>query len=174
MNDTPPWETHAAKITSVVIEPGVRDNGTPAEPGNLNGMFKGCTAMTSADLSGLNTASAGKMDRMFAGCSTLESLDISSFDMQRVGSATEMFKDCSALVSLETGGFKVPLLSTMNSIFEGCSSLESLDLSGSSMRLPKACAPPSPAAPHSRRSISPSSTLAAFDAWQISLMAALP
>lgn len=108
-----PWRAHAAKITSAVIEPGVKTEG------RVRGLFAGCSAMTSIDLSGLDTSSAWATDGMFSGCSSLESIDLSTHDLQNISATSDMFKDCTSLASLDLGGFHAQNTKYMNSMVRG-------------------------------------------------------
>ena len=42
-------------------------------------MFKGCTSLTSLDLSNFETYNVDNMEGMFSGCTSLKNLDISRF-----------------------------------------------------------------------------------------------
>ena len=69
---------------------------------NMFGMFFGCEALQSLDISLLNTGNVGDMEEMFACCSSLESLDLSnnSFDFGKLNNTIKMLGDCNALSTL--------------------------------------------------------------------------
>ena len=68
---------------------------------NMGGMFSGCDALTSLDLSSFNTSNVINMDSMFEYCSGLTSLDLSNFNTSNVTTMNYMFGGCSALETLD-------------------------------------------------------------------------
>ncbi|MGN1245674.1 MAG: BspA family leucine-rich repeat surface protein [Muribaculaceae bacterium] len=65
---------------------------------SMGGMFNGCSALASLDLSSFNTCNVTDMSYMFNGCSKLESIYVSdNFSTNSVTSSTDMFKDCNNL-----------------------------------------------------------------------------
>lgn len=69
-----PWEDYKSSMKSVSFVGNVA-------PVNLAGWFRGCEALTSVDLSGLNAANVTDFRLMFDGCISLKSLDMSKFDV---------------------------------------------------------------------------------------------
>ena len=120
--DDPPWLEYADMITSVRFE------GT-IEALTCKGMFSGCSALESLDLSGLDTSSATDMGTMFSQCSSLQSLDPSGLKTPNVTYMGGMFMGCSALRSLDLSGFDTSNVTDMSAMFALCESLQSLDLS---------------------------------------------
>ena len=98
---------------------------------SLVDMFKGCSSLTSLDLSSFKTENVTILYNMFSGCSSLTSLDVSNFNTSNVINMQSMFEGCSSLTSLDLKKFDTAKVGTfgMQSMFEGCSSLTSLDLS---------------------------------------------
>ena len=96
---------------------------------NMPGMFDGCRRLTSLDLSHFNTQNVTDMSNMFAGCSVLPSLDLSHFNTQNVTDMGGMFVGCSGLTSLDLSHFNTQNVTDMGGMFAGCSGLTSLDLS---------------------------------------------
>ena len=99
---------------------------------NVDSMFRGCTALETLDLSGvqLRVTYAG---RMFEGCSSLRSLQGLDIAAESTGSAIDvssMFSGCSSLTELDLLKVNISGASSMNSMFNGCSSLTALDVSG--------------------------------------------
>lgn len=92
-------------------------------------LFSGCHSLTSLDVSNFETSLVTDIGAMFAYCSSLTSLDFSSFDTSKVTSMYAMFFGCSSLTSLDLSNFNTLLVTNMNSMFNGCSALTSLDLS---------------------------------------------
>ena len=97
---------------------------------SMDGMFSGCSGLTSLDLSSFNTQNVTDMDWMFSGCSGLTSLDFSGFNIQNVTSMFGMFYDCSGLTSIDLSSFNTQNVTSMGYMFYGCSGLTSLDVSG--------------------------------------------
>ena len=95
----------------------------------MDGMFEGCSSLTSLDLRYFNTVKVTDMMSMFSGCSSLKYINFgSNFKTDNVTYMTNMFLGCSRLTSLDVSGFKTDNVITMAGMFYGCSSLTSLDL----------------------------------------------
>lgn len=94
------------------------------------GLFSGCSALESADLSGLNTAQAKDMSSMFSGCSSLAVIDLSGCDPWQVTTMASMFSGCSSLTSLDLSSWETAEVTDMSCLFDGCSSLTSVQLTG--------------------------------------------
>ena len=95
---------------------------------NMTGMFRGCSALKTIDLSGFHVYNVTSMHEMFCDCKSLETLDLSSFGTKKVTDMTRMFKNCSSLTSLDVRPLYTANVKYMEGMFAGCSSLESLDL----------------------------------------------
>lgn len=65
----------------------------------MNYMFRGCSTITSLDLSMLkyNTSILTEFSEVFRGCSNLRSLDLSSFSMRQISRAVNPFQACFKL-----------------------------------------------------------------------------
>ncbi len=96
---------------------------------NMGQMFEGCSSLTSLDVSKFNTSKVTNMNLMFYGCSLLTDLDVSGFDTSNVTLMSGMFRDCSKLTSLDVSKFNTSNVTRMGSMFSGCSLLTSLDVS---------------------------------------------
>ena len=68
-------------------------------------MFRGCSGLTSLDLSLFNTSKVFCMNDMFNGCESLTTLDLSSFNTSNVNDMRYMFNGCSNLTSLDLSNF---------------------------------------------------------------------
>ena len=77
----------------------------------------------------LNTSQVTPMGSMFRGCSSLTSLDLTSFDTSKVTDMSGMFDSCCSLTTLDLSCFDTSQVTCMRGMFFGCSSLTSLDLS---------------------------------------------
>ena len=96
---------------------------------DMFGMFYGCSALTSLNLSSFNTSNVTNMGTMFENCSSLTSLNLSNFNTLNVMNMSGMFYGCSALTSLNLSSFNTSNVTNMGAMFENCSSLTSLNLS---------------------------------------------
>ena len=97
---------------------------------SMEGLFSGCSALESIDLSNFNTDKVTSMFAMFSGCSSLTSLDLSKFNTANVTETGAMFSSCSSLTSLDLSNFNTSNMKNMSSMFAHCTGLKTLDLSG--------------------------------------------
>ena len=112
---------YTTKVTSVRIEGKVKCAADGIG-------FTGATALTSVNLTGLDTSAVTNMARMFANCTALTSLDLSMLDTSAVTTMTSMFINCSSLTSLNISSFDTSKTQTMLTMFTGCSKLASVSL----------------------------------------------
>ena len=95
---------------------------------NMSCMFRGCSSLTSLDVTKFNTVNVTNMSYMFTGCSALLSLDVTNFNTANVTNMSKMFSDCVALLSLDVTNFNTANVTDMSYMFFGCSKLTSLYL----------------------------------------------
>ena len=95
----------------------------------MTGVFNGCSALTSLDLTNFNTAKVTDMKLLFANCSALESLDLSMFNTENVTSMPSMFNGATNLKTLNVSNFNTEKVNNMGHMFANCPNLTSLDLS---------------------------------------------
>ena len=100
-----------------------------AQVTNMSALFGSCTSLTSVDLSGLNTSKVTTMGSLFSFCSSLTSVDLSSWDTSSATNMGSMFYGCSALTSVNLSSFNTSNVTIMGGMFNSCSSLTTLDLS---------------------------------------------
>ena len=93
-----------------------------------NGMFNGCSSLTSLDLSGFDTSNVTYMGWMFGSCASLTSLDLTSFDTSKATDMSNMFYGCHSLTSLDLTSFDTSSVTDMDSMFDDCMSLPHLNL----------------------------------------------
>ena len=139
-----PWNADEYKKNGVIKS--VRINGTIKANGSLNHMFDGSwttqnaqgntitvgghTALTSIDLSGLDTSRVTSMNDMFYRCSALTTLNLGeNFSTSNVSSMVNMFGNCESLTSLDVSHFDTSKVTNMQGMFAGCKKLTSLDVS---------------------------------------------
>ena len=77
-------------ITSIEVQ-----NGVVAK--SLKNFAYGCTALETADLSGLNTTQVTNILSMFENCSNLKTVNMSSFDLSNITNANRVFVNCNKL-----------------------------------------------------------------------------
>ena len=115
---------------SAVTEIRGLDNLNTSEVTDMSGMFAGCSALRTLDVSRFDTSQVTDMSGMFRGCKSLAELDLYFFDAAKVRDISEMFKDCKGLTALDLSSFVTSQVKDMSHTFYNCSSLTSLDLSG--------------------------------------------
>ena len=91
----------------------------------MEGMFYGCIALTSLDVTNFNTANVTNMSSMFQTCNTGSSLDLTSFNTANVTDMSSMFK-YSSITSLDLTSFNTANVTDMSSMFEHCRLLKSI------------------------------------------------
>lgn len=115
-----PWVHDAYKIVSAEVHlTGTTDAG---------GMFKGCSNLTTIDLSDFDTSNVTSMLNMFNGCYSLTSLDLRTMDTGNVTNMACMFEHCGSLASLDFSSFDTSNVTSMSRMFFSCG-VQTLDLS---------------------------------------------
>ena len=103
--------------TTAVFDPSFADY----QPTSTAYWFYSCKNLTSiSGMEKLNTENVEDMEGMFDGCSGLTSLDVSNFNTGNVTSMRSMFAGCSGLTSIDLSGFKTDNVTSMGSMFSGC------------------------------------------------------
>ena len=88
------------------------------------------TSTVEASFKGSNTSNVTDMESMFRGCSGLTSLDVSSFNTNMVTDMSYMFKGCTSLTSLTLSNFNTSNVTYMDSMFYGCTNLKTIRMAG--------------------------------------------
>ena len=96
---------------------------------DMSGMFWGCTALTTLDVSHFDTKNVTSMSYMFSNCFALTTLNVSNFNTQNVTNMYYMFSDCTALTTLDISHFDTQNVTNMSNMFSGCKALTTLDVS---------------------------------------------
>ena len=96
---------------------------------DMSGMFWGCAALTTLDVSHFDTQNVTNMSYMFSDCSALTTLDVSNFNTQNVTNMYYMFSNCSALTTLDVSNFNTQNVTDMSGMFSDCRTLTTLDVS---------------------------------------------
>ena len=97
--------------------------------GTISGMFSGYTALTSVDLTGMNTVCVKNFSNIFLGCTVLSDVNVNSLDTRFATNLSCVFQNCYALETVDVTNWSVGNATTLSSIFGGCSMLKNLDLS---------------------------------------------
>ena len=92
----------------------------------MEGLFSGCTALDSIDLSGFNTEAVTNMANIFSGCTGMTGIDLSPMNTSTVTSMAGMFNGCSALTRLDLTGFNTAHVKSMNEMFKDCTGLTTI------------------------------------------------
>lgn len=93
-----PWSSFKDLITSVVFQ------GHVAIDKCMDDMFRDHRELRSIDFGSIDTSAVSSMNGLFVGCSSLTSIDLSSFDTSGIKSSmTGFFEDCSSLNKISLG-----------------------------------------------------------------------
>ena len=95
---------------------------------SMRDMFRGCSSLTSLDVTHFNTGNVTSMVKMFSNCFQLAELDVTHFNTANVKDMSDMFASCSGLISLDVTHFNTANVKDMSNMFYGCSGLISLDV----------------------------------------------
>lgn len=94
------------KVTKIIFKDDGGNTFDTSAVTNMSGMFEGCAALTSVDLSSLNTQKVENMSGMFKDCTVLETLNLGgTFDTAHVTDMHEMFWNCKKLRVLDLSNF---------------------------------------------------------------------
>ena len=93
---------------------------------DMNGMFAGCSGLTSLDVSHFDTSNSTDMGGMFSGCSGLSVIDVSHFNTAKVENMWGMFQGCTGLTTLDLGSFNISKVKYISYMFNGCSNLTTI------------------------------------------------
>ena len=92
-------------------------------------MFKGCSDLSSIDISNFDLSNCNEFDCMFEGCTKLISIDLSHFTSKRINiHAQRMFADCINLTRINLCN-DMYHFSTIYEMFKNCNSLNTIYVS---------------------------------------------
>lgn len=80
------------------------DDNTTSEKG-LTYLFNDCNALTTVDLTEIDTTNSSDLKRMFGGCKSLTEIDLSRFNTANAKSMHWMFRNCNSLSELDLTSF---------------------------------------------------------------------
>ena len=122
----PKWNTHNTKISKVVFEASFAN----ARPTSCYAWFQNFIKLKQIEgIENLNTENVTNMKFMFKGCSSLTSLDVTHFNTGNVTSMSGMFDGCSGLISLDVTNFNTANVTDMSNMFYGCYKLKEIYVS---------------------------------------------
>ena len=96
---------------------------------NMACMFKGCSSLTSLDVTHFNTGNVTSMYHMFTLCSNLAELDVTHFNTEKVTDMFGMFSSCKVLISLDVTNFNTANVKEMSYMFYNCYKLKEIYVS---------------------------------------------
>ena len=96
---------------------------------NMACMFKGCSSLTSLDVTHFNTGNVTSMYYMFTLCSNLAELDVTHFNTEKVTDMFGMFSSCKGLISLDVTNFNTANVKEMSYMFYNCYKLKEIYVS---------------------------------------------
>ncbi len=120
---SPAWESMGGEVQRVVFDPSFAD----ARPTATYHWFLGFSNLTEIEgIEYLNTSCVTTMSGMFYGCSALETIDVSNFDTRAVTDMIDMFNACTALQTLDLSSFDTRNVINMQQMFYGCVNLQTI------------------------------------------------
>ena len=124
--ELPKWNTHNTKISKVVFEASFAN----ARPTSCYAWFQNFIKLKQIEgIENLNTENVTNMKFMFKGCSSLTSLDVTHFNTGNVTSMSGMFDGCSGLISLDVTNFNTANVTDMSKMFFCCYKLKEIYVS---------------------------------------------
>ena len=122
----PAWVTNQENISQVVFEASFAN----ARPTSCYAWFQNFIKLKQIEgIENLNTENVTNMKFMFKGCSSLTSLDVTHFNTGNVTSMSGMFDGCSGLISLDVTNFNTANVTDMSNMFFCCYKLKEIYVS---------------------------------------------
>lgn len=97
---------------------------------DIRNIFRGCSALTSLDLSKWDTSNVTDMGCAFYGCTALNNLNIGTWNTSKVTAIDCLLYNCSSLPSIDISNWNTGNVTNMNQVFSGCSGLTTLNIGG--------------------------------------------
>lgn len=118
-------------LTSVDTSSWTIDSEAKIAEGELgfDEVFKGCTSLETANVTGLVSSKMTTLQYIFQGCTSLKTIEgLSSWDTSGATFIIGLFDGCSSLESLDLSSFDCSSLSSCWDNFTGCDSLNEVSL----------------------------------------------
>ena len=96
------------------------------EATSMRNMFNGCSNLTYADISQLDTSNVTDMFQMFRDCSSMKDLYVLNFDTSKVTNMSCMFSTCLGLEYLDLSGFDTSNVTNMSYMFSACKNIRAI------------------------------------------------
>ena len=94
----------------------------------MEGLFYGCSSLTSINLTNIKTSNVLNMKYMFSDCSSLKSINIGFFVINKKNNLNYMFNNCKKLISVNFPVLDGKNRKKISDMFLGCSKLLSLKM----------------------------------------------
>lgn len=91
------------------------------------GMFSGCSSLTSLDINGFNAPSLSNVKHMFQNCTSIGSINLNNIVLNNMENMYGMFNNCENLVSIDVSYFYTNNVTDMHDLFAGCKKLETIN-----------------------------------------------
>ena len=95
---------------------------------DMEGLFYGCSSLTSINLTNIKTSNVLNMKYMFSDCSSLKSINIGFFVINKKNNLNYMFNNCKKLISVNFPVLDGKNRKKISDMFLGCSKLLSLKM----------------------------------------------
>lgn len=115
------WEEEKSLIRSVKF-------GSTVQPQSMNVWFRGCTNLTSIDVTGLDLSKCTGLWGTFKGCSSLASIDVSAWNLSKAETVSQIFDSCTSLTTLDVSRWQTGTVRSFSRMFEGCERITRLDV----------------------------------------------
>ncbi len=93
-------------------------------------MFRGCSNLTTIDLSDFDTHNVEWLEGLFAECTKLQEIKFpENFTTEKVKSMGYMFYNCTSLPAIDLSGFNTQNVIYFHNMFVNCNAMTTLDLS---------------------------------------------
>lgn len=91
--------------------------------------FNKCSNLRNIDVANWKTGNVTKLDFIFEGCSSLTQIDVSRWDVSKVTTLYSSFGNCSSLTTIDVSKWNTENLANMTDVFQGCKNLTEIDVS---------------------------------------------
>lgn len=115
-----------SNIEYILLDP---DKFTTGKVVRMSGMFSGCVALKSLDVTKFDLSKCEATNLMFYNCKSLTSLNVSSWTTSKVTEMQQMFEQCTSLTTLNTSNWTTSKVTNMQKMFDHCESMPKFDIS---------------------------------------------
>lgn len=97
---------------------------------DISGLFMNCVNLTSVKLDNWNTSKVTDMSYLFFGCEKLKSVNLTKWNTSNVENMASMFMECKAMKAIDVSKFKTGKVKNMRYMFYGCEALQNATTGG--------------------------------------------